>query len=74
VGITVALNQFFPSMLQDCFEYTDWNMFNDLSTQDSYINIEEYTSSVTGCIRKFVDDVVPTITIRTYSTPTKDHG
>ena len=39
------------SMLQDCFENTDWNMFKDSSTQDSSINIEEYTLSVQniGC-------------------------
>ena len=54
------------SMLQDCFENTDWNMFKDTSTQDSSIDIDEYTTSVTGFIRKCVDDDVPTITIRKY--------
>ena len=33
-------------MLQDCFENNDWNMFKDSSTQDSSINIEEYTVPV----------------------------
>ena len=45
------------SMLQDCLENTEWNMFKDSSTQDSSINIEEYTLSVIGFIRKCVDDV-----------------
>jgi hypothetical protein len=45
-------------------ENTDWNMFKDSSIQDSSMNIEEYTSTVTGFLRKCVD-VVPTITIRT---------
>jgi hypothetical protein len=36
--------------LQDCFASTDWNMF---------------TTSVTGFINKCIDDVVPTVIIRT---------
>ena len=50
----------------NAFENIDWNMFKDESTQDSSINIDEYTLSVTEFIRKCVDDVVPTITIQTY--------
>jgi hypothetical protein len=47
--------------LQDCFASTDWNMFRDSSD-----GIEEYTTSVTGFINKCIDDVVPTVTVRTY--------
>ena len=47
--------------LQDCFASTDWNMFWDSSD-----GIEEYTTSVIGFINKCIDDVVPTVTIRTY--------
>ena len=47
--------------LQDCFASTDWNMF-----QDSPDGIDEYTSSVTGFINKYIDDVVPTVTVHTY--------
>ena len=43
--------------IQYCFASTDWNMF-----QDSSDGIEEYTTSVTG----FINDVVPTVTVRTY--------
>jgi hypothetical protein len=39
----------------------DWNMF--LGSSD---DIEEYTTSVIGFINKYIDDVVPTVTIRTY--------
>jgi hypothetical protein len=46
--------------LQDCFASTDWNVFWDSS------GIEEYTTSVTGFINKCFDDVVPTVTVRTY--------
>jgi hypothetical protein len=46
--------------LQDCFSITDWNMFRD-SSDDI-----EYTTSVTGFINKYIDDVVPTVTVRTY--------
>jgi hypothetical protein len=28
--------------------------------------IEEYTTSVTGFINKFIDGIVPTVTVRTY--------
>ena len=47
--------------LQDCFASTDWNMFRDSSN-----GIEEYTTSVTGFINKCIENVVPTVTIRTY--------
>jgi hypothetical protein len=33
---------------------------------DSSNSIEEFTTSVTGFINKYIDDVVPTVTIRTY--------
>ena len=39
----------------------DWNMFRDSSNV-----IEEYTTSVIGFINKCIDDVVPTVTVRTY--------
>ena len=44
--------------LQNCFASTDWNMF-----QDSSDGIEEYN---TGFINKCINDVVPTVTVRTY--------
>ena len=47
--------------LQDCFASTDFNMFRGSSD-----GIEEYTISVTGIINKCIDDVVPTVTIRTH--------
>ena len=47
--------------LQDCFASTDWNTF-----QDSSNGIEEYTTSVTGFINECIDDVIPTVTVRTY--------
>ena len=47
--------------LQDCFAITDWNMF-----PDSANGIEEYTTSVIGFINKCIDDVIPTVTVRTY--------
>jgi hypothetical protein len=34
--------------------------------QDSSIGIEEYTTSVTGFINKCIDDIAPTVTVRTY--------
>ena len=40
---------------------TDWNMFRDSSD-----GIEEYTTSVTNIINKCINDVVPTVTVRTY--------
>ena len=47
--------------LQDCIASTDWNMFRDSSN-----GIEVYTTSVIGFINKGIDDVVPTVTVRTY--------
>ena len=47
--------------LQDCFASTDWNMFRDSSNW-----IEEYTTSVIGFINKYIDNVVPTVTLHTY--------
>jgi hypothetical protein len=34
--------------------------------RDSSNGIEEYTTSVIGFINKCIDDVIPTVTIRTY--------
>ena len=49
--------------LKDCFASTDWNMFWDSSN-----GIEEYITSVIGFITKCIDDVIPTVTVRTYCT------
>jgi hypothetical protein len=46
--------------LQDCCASPDWNMFRDSSN-----GIEEFTISVTF-INKCIDDVIPTLTVRTY--------
>ena len=45
--------------------YTDWNMFRDSSDC-----IEEYTASVIGFINKRIDNVIPTVTVRTYPNQT----
>ena len=34
--------------------------------RDSSDGIEEYTTSFTGFISKCIDDIVPTVTVRTY--------
>ena len=47
--------------LQNCFSITDWNMVRDSSD-----GIDEYATSVTGFINKCIDDVFPTVTVRTY--------
>ena len=49
------------SMLQDCFDHADWDMFRVASK-----NIDEHTDTVTEFIRKCMGDVVPTVTIKTY--------
>ena len=46
------------SMLQDCFECTDWQMFKEATTVDGKVNLEEYTTSVLAYIRKCTDDVI----------------
>ncbi len=48
--------------LQDCFDHVDWDIFRAASDD----NIEAYSDSVTCFIRKCIDDVVPTKTIRIY--------
>ncbi|KAI4899819.1 hypothetical protein NFI96_005030 [Prochilodus magdalenae] len=53
------------AVLQDCFQCTDWEMFRSAATTDSLVNINEYATSVTGFIRKCVDDVTQTKQIRT---------
>ena len=39
--------------------------------QDSSDGIEEFTTSVTGFINKCINDVIPTVTVRTY--PNQNH-
>ena len=50
------------SMLQDCFDHPDWDMFWVASEN----NIDMYTDTVTEFIRKCIGDVVPIVTIKTY--------
>ncbi len=50
------------AILQDCFDQVDWDMFRAASDDD----IEAYSDSVTCFIRKCIQDVVPTKTIRIY--------
>ena len=50
------------SMLQDCFDHVDWEVFQEASNN----NLDEYTDSVTGFIRKCIEDVVPTKPVRVY--------
>ncbi|KAI5610007.1 gastrula zinc finger protein XlCGF28.1-like [Silurus asotus] len=59
------------SALQDCFECTDWDMFREAATNGEFINLEEYTSTVTSYISKCIDDVTTfkTITIRSNQKP-----
>ena len=54
-------SDYVDATLQDRFASTDWNIFCDSSN-----SIEEYTTSVIGFINKCIDDVVPTVTVRTY--------
>ncbi|RXN13035.1 Transposon Ty3-I Gag-Pol poly [Labeo rohita] len=50
------------AILQDCFDHVDWDMFRAASDDD----IEAYSDTVTCFIRKCVEDVVPTKTIRIF--------
>ena len=45
--------------LQDCFENTDWGVFNESGT-----DLEEYTSSVLAYIQFCTDAVLPTKSIK----------
>jgi hypothetical protein len=49
------------AMLQDCFASADSNMFRCSSN-----SIDVFTTTVTGFIRKCIDDVVPTVTVLLY--------
>ncbi len=50
------------AILQDCFDHVDWDMYRAESDDDA----EAYSDTVTCFIRKCVEDVVPTKTIRIY--------
>ncbi|KAI4893321.1 hypothetical protein NFI96_028477 [Prochilodus magdalenae] len=51
------------SALQNCFEHTDWQM--EAATYSNTTDLEEYSSSVTSCIGKCIDDVTVSKTITT---------
>ncbi|KAL0152345.1 hypothetical protein M9458_052068 [Cirrhinus mrigala] len=53
------------STLQDCFQYTDWNMFREAATYNNHTDLHEYTKTVTVYIKKCIDDVTVTKTITT---------
>jgi hypothetical protein len=48
--VTRAIKKWSDVKLQDCFAIRDWNMFRDQSLT----------------INKYIEDVVPTVTVRTY--------
>ncbi len=50
------------SILQDCFDHVDWDMFRAASDDD----MEGYSDYVTSFIRKCIEDVLPTKIIRIY--------
>ena len=50
------------SMVKDCFDHADWDMFQVASEN----NMDIYADSVSEFIRKCIGDVVPTVTIKTY--------
>ena len=60
--ITVWPDEAVP-MLQDCFQTTDWQMFREAAAESGDVNLEEYTSSVLGYIKKCVEDVTISKTI-----------
>ena len=43
--------------LQDCFEYTDWDMLKPAATYNDHLNIDEYAMSVSAYINKCRQDV-----------------
>ena len=49
-------------ILQDCFESMDWPVFKQAAEGD----IDEYADTVLSVIKKCIDDVVPTKTIKVY--------
>jgi hypothetical protein len=55
------------SMLHVCFDHVYWEMFRVASEN----SIDVYTDSVTEFIKKCIEDVVRTVTIRSYPPPKK---
>jgi hypothetical protein len=47
---------------QDCFDHVDWDMFRIALDN----NIDVYPDSVSKFVSKFIGDVVPTATIKTF--------
>lgn len=52
------------SVLQDCFEDTQWDIFREAATREGNIDLHEYTESVSGYITKCIDDVTAVKVIR----------
>ncbi|KAL0178744.1 hypothetical protein M9458_027638, partial [Cirrhinus mrigala] len=55
------------SALQDCLQYTDWNMFREAATYNNHTDLHEYTETVTAYLKKCTDDVTVTKTITTHA-------
>jgi hypothetical protein len=45
---------------QDCFDHMDWNIFRVASGD----NVNEYVDSVTGFIKKCIDDTIPIVSFK----------
>ncbi len=57
--ITVWPTEAVP-LFQVCFETTAWQMFREAGTEGDTVNLEEYTLSVLGYIKKYVQDFTTT--------------
>lgn len=64
--IRVLPQKAIPS-LQGCFECTQWSIFKEAATSGDCIHLEEYTETV-RFIRKCIDDVTLTETVKLHST------
>ena len=55
------------SILQNCFAWTDWDVFKAAATlEDSSVSIQDYAEYVTGYISTWVDNIGPTIQIKKF--------
>lgn len=53
------------SVLQDCYESTDWDMFKQAATNNKHTDVDEYASTVCAFILKCAEDVSATKTVIT---------
>lgn len=54
-------------IIVDCFESTKWDVFKIAATRGDSVDLNEYTTAVTGYISTCTENIIPTRHVKMYT-------